>query len=360
MAGTAFSTANWGGYDEATVSNPDSALTDFTLIIDISDLSNDWAGEVQADGADIRVTKGDDTEIPYDLIDWDYNSGDPTGLIRCKWSSTLASSGTQKVRVWAGYTGGTATAYSDNETYGADNAYDSDTWGYWPLHDANDRTSNGRTLTGAGSLSFGGGTGHLGDATTFDDSSSQYAHTDGVTANPSSAHSVVGLFKVDDTAGDSGYFGAVNSESPFDFYNNYQIWFDNASPDRVGLYNGSSAVYGSTNPSTDWTHVGITSNGSNDIDLYVNGARETGIAGNFADTDLYEVAIGVASNKNLSGLAQHVYRSSVQRSADWIAHEYDQTNDNATFWGSWTWTAQAGGGISIPVVMHHRRMIGVS
>lgn len=47
------------------------------------------------------------------------------------------------------------------------------------------------------------------------------------------------------------------------------------------------------------------------------------------------------------------------RSAAWIEHEYEQTNDQATFWGTWT-NVPVAAGISIPVVMHHRRMMGVS
>ena len=171
MAGTTFSPANWSGYDAQTVTNPNSDLTGFTLLIDVSTFSSTWKSTVQPDAGDIRITKGSGsggTELAYDLIDWAYNQGSPTGWIRVLWSSQLAQSGTQEVYVYVGYTPGTAVAYDaagDPSGYGPDNAYDVNWAAYWPLFDVNDRTSNNRDLTNNGADA--GATGKVGSCHDF-------------------------------------------------------------------------------------------------------------------------------------------------------------------------------------------------
>src|SRR6056297_3267170 len=129
----------------ATVTNPGSAQTDFTLIVDLADMpANWWSAVTSSDGTRGRVYKGDgSTRLAADWIDFDDTA--ETGLLRVLWSGTLASTGTQQLWIEPPVSGNDAVA-ADN-TYGSDNAYDDDWEGYYPFFDLNDRTSNGRDLT---------------------------------------------------------------------------------------------------------------------------------------------------------------------------------------------------------------------
>jgi hypothetical protein len=101
-------------YAEATVTNPSSNLTDFTLAIDLSLLPSEWWALVNTtDGTRGRVCKGDGvTELPGDWID--FNSSNQTGVLRTKWSGTLSSSGIQTLRIYPPNTGNTSYSIFGN------------------------------------------------------------------------------------------------------------------------------------------------------------------------------------------------------------------------------------------------------
>jgi hypothetical protein len=374
MAGTAFNSTNWTGYDEQSWTNPSSALTDFTGIIDISNLSASFGSNVQSDGADIRVTKGDDTELAYDLIDWDYNSGSPTGVIRFLWSGTLSSSGTQNVRVWVGYTGGTATAYSANETYGSDNAYDSNWEGYWPLSsDFNDRTANGNDGvaasigTGISLPTAGGVTGKLGRATDLDNSmdsedQARYISLGDVLDFTAFPITLAGWAR-SDTA-NNGYAAIIARRMTDDYQFHFRTGVDNLSL----LTNNGSSASGLEMSANTWSHAVVSVDSSGEATFFLDESSETVVDTRSISSLEVHANIGYALHGGTdvtfgtawNGALQHISAHSTDRSADWRALEYDQTNDNATFWGTWTWNSAGGGGISIPVVMHHRRLIGAA
>jgi hypothetical protein len=364
MAGTAFNSAHWTGYDEQSWTNPDSDLSEFTGVIDVSNLSASFGSNVQSDGADIRITKGDDTELAYDLIDWDYNSGSPTGLIRFLWSGTLSSTGTQNVRVWVGYTGGTATAYSASDTYGSDNAYDSNWEGYWPLSsDFNDRTSNGYNGTAQGSLTAGDSTGKVGDATEFVDATDWLQIGDPVLGN---TDFTVSLW-IKRTDANSGWVldNSLSSDSGMHMLvlpgDNFRTRIDGPGGNG-GTYDSTSTL----NNTTTWMHVVSLADKSGSAQHYIDGAADgatLNISGYGDISGSANMRMGRTtgvSDSGIDSILDDVQMHSTARSADWIALEYDQTNDNATFWGTWTWNSAGGGGISIPVVMHHRRLIGAA
>jgi hypothetical protein len=224
MAGTAFNAANWSGYDSVSFT-PASSVTDFTLLIDVSDLSATLKSTVQSDGADLRVTENDGTtELATDLIDWVYNAGDPTGILAVKLSGASGTSAIT-IRIYAGYTPGTAVSYDANETYGSDNAYKSTIETYFPGHSVTDRTSNSNDGTANGSLSMGGVTGKIGDATQFD-GTSQYLNFS-TTGMSTAAGAVFVWARNDDTS-------VVAADYIFAHYNSgNRIYLYTSNRDRI-------------------------------------------------------------------------------------------------------------------------------
>lgn len=357
MPGTSFSAGSWSGYDEQSWTNPDSAQTDHLGIINIANLSSDLKSNVQSDGADLRITKGDGTtELPIDVIDWSYNAGSPTGHIVFKWTGTLAASGTQNVRVYAGYTGGTATAYDASETYGSDNAYDSSDKGYWPLSGTGDRTSNGNTLTAGGGVTVGGATGKVGGATEHDGNDDYLdAGNDSSLDNIFDGGGTVEAWIKPDSGGGGGQ-GRIYAKTGASNFNMFFVSDESGSDLALSFFMGFSTTNGRWDTTSRvltegvWNHVAVVydaDSASNDPILYVNGSSvsitESSTPSGTRDSDA-SVALRIGNSAQIStrefdGVIDELRYSSSARSADNIASRYAQTNDNATFWGTWAWTS---------------------
>ena len=336
-------------YDTATLVNPGSSLTDFTLIVDLSRMSAAWWSAVDTtDGTKGRAAKDSGpTELACDWIDFD--SVNETGLLRVKWSGTLASSGTQTLRVYPPQAANASVTASD--AYGSDNAYDSDWTAYWPLHDLNDRTANGYDLTANGGVTVGGATGKIGAATDFDGSDDDLTRTNLTVALGQSF---------------SLWHEEWQSGSPFANTDTANVTAVGLRTPQIGRWDVrweiSDVSYDryKTGGATGDVHIFGTSSAGGTVTLYINGvSQSTGAVGFGQSGTSGELSIGSTANGNWLGWINEVQYHGVERSAAWIEHEYEQTNDQATFWGTWT-NVPVAAGISIPVVMHHRRMMGVS
>ena len=137
------------GYDLATITNPSGALTDFVLLVDLSRMSATFkaAWNTSANGYG-RAAKADGTELACDWINLNHTA--KTGLLRVKWTGTLASSGTQQIRIYPPSTDN--AQYAHDDTYGSDNAY-TNTICYYPLDgDATERSGNGHEMTISGAV----------------------------------------------------------------------------------------------------------------------------------------------------------------------------------------------------------------
>jgi len=321
----------------ATVTNPSAALTDFTLLVDLSDMPANWWSAVDtSDGTRGRVYKGDgSTRLACDWIDFDDTA--ETGLLRVKWTGTLATSGTQQLWIEPPVTTNATVAADD--TYGSDNAYDDVIEAYWPLtSDANDRTVNGHDGTGETGITYGADTGLCGPATDFEGS---YA------------------INIGKPLGDVDFSLTVVFGSGS---NTYRRILMAGNRHRTELCKWATSTELRLKPATtDECHTTIANNtayfaqATIDINtgysLRLNGgtAVTDTIEDEFdADIDWYIGRRSYSSEQYWDDWMQHAMLYNVLVSDDWADHEYAQIDDNATFWGSWSWVA-AGGGLSINV-----------
>ena len=318
-------------YALATISNPSAGLTDFSLIVDLSRMPASWWAAVNtSDGTRGRVYKGDGTtRLAADWIDFD--DTEETGLLRVLWSGTLATTGTQQLWIEPPLAAN-ATVAADN-TYGSDNAYDSSWVGYWPSGGGDDRTSSGNDGTANGGVTVGGATGKIGAATDFDGtndyvsvgySTANIDYTWSLWANPDTVRKTWILNT--DVAGGGWAIAGFNDDGELRVYSgntNYR-WIGN-SGDITDSWQRFDVV-----------HTGDVSN------VYKNASELTASSNNsqsvHAGDAIYIGGEWTPSGWNyFDGLLQEIQIHSTVRSSDWISYEYDQTNDQATFWGTWSW-----------------------
>ncbi len=345
------------GYDSATISNPTSALTDFTLIVDLSRMtSNWWSGCNTTTGGYGRACKSDGTtELACDFID--VNTTASTGLLRVKWTGTLASTGTQTIRVFPPNTAN--TLYSASDTYGSDNAYDSSWEAYYPLFDLNDRTSNSHDLTLEGDAARQTGTGYYGGEIDLD-GTGDYAST-------GDTFSITNYTVITTHKASWNYWGGPvpqilrNGGSAIDGISDNLITMRGDSysgTPRVGVSDSTHRI----GDSSQWNFLasGI-SEASDDGFIYLNGSNLTVVHdGTFPMTavdGIIQLGSSSLDSYYATGLIGATSFHSTYRSSDWISEEYDQTNDNATFWGTWTWTSGGGSSSIITLVMNHLRRL---
>lgn len=346
-------------YDTATLVNPGSSLTDFTLIVDLSRMSAAWWSAVDtSDGTKGRAAKDSGpTELACDWIDFDDVA--ETGLLRVKWSGTLSDTGTQTLRIYPPQAANASVAA--NATYGSDNAYDSDWAAYWPLHDANDRTSNGYDLTAQGGVTAGGVAGKLGAATDFDGSDDWFERTASA-PNTGPGKTLIAWVNYDAQSYVSRILEIQDTSN-----NSYQQILHVFSTIRANEYDGSTqggptASVPATGTWCQTTAQFVTATSRYAFVNKTKSSQNTASIDSTGDGTADRLGIGAASDgsgTHMDAKIQHVQAHSIARADDWIEYEYDQMNDQATFWGTWT-NVPVAAGISIPVVMHHRRMMGVS
>lgn len=321
---------------DATAATPSSSVTDFTVMIDLSRMPAAWWADVDtSDGTRGRAGDGAGAEYAVDWIDFDDVA--ETGWARVLVTGTHSSVSGETVRMYAPNTRNAAVAAS--ATYGSDNAYDADWGNYWPLHDTSDRVG-GHTLTVNGSATLGVTAGKVGGAAQFTGSGTDFLST---TANAGFTEATIMWWQ-----------NVPSSAATFAHF----IWWD--ASNRILGKTFYSLVFGGTsfNAASDWRdgvtkHVAITVNSSGGTDQYIDGLLDTSVtlAGPSPGTAGLEIG-----NDGMDGWLDDMQVQTSVRSAAWIDHEYDQTNDNATFWGTWA-AVTLGGGSNIPAIMHHRRQL---
>lgn len=352
---------DWGRRCAITVNDAviDSTLTDFTAIVRTQDLPSemfDVDGSYPAldGGGDIRFTSDSagTTRLACDVRTFvtDNNPANGVADIAVKIPSVSSSADTT-IYVWYNKTGVTQPGPSD--TYGRNNAYDSDYLAVYSLDENpsasspqfTDRTGNGYSGTTAGNPT--NGTGVAGDDVVFDGTGDAISLPD--LPSFSSDFALSCWAKTPETTGN--YTVLSLNTAPF-----LEIWagtFGSDSSFSWKAYSGAfvSGVHMQSGVAADnnYTHLGLRrSSGTNA--LFVNGASTATYSNSetFTNPAPYIGARpGAPPSIFWDGAIDEVRISSDTRADAWIKAEYEnlRTSSNV-FWSVGTPVTPGAGGIT--------------
>ena len=329
------------GYATATITNPSASLTDFTLMVNLSTMPASWWTAVDtSDGTKGRAAKNDGTELATDWIN--FNNTSHTGWLRVLWSGTLASSGSQVLKIFPPVS--TNTSYVHTDTYGSDNAYASHWEAYYTLDETVnnnaggyiDRTKNARHGTGV-SMALSAVAGKVGNAANFD-GTADYIHNDNVTAD--FTQGTILTWATNHASGVRSYIELSPNQST-----NRILLYSNGTT-LVGFIGANGVASKASAITADvLNHYAFSWNTTPDIyELYVGGIAQNASLGVLESLTTVQRTLTISRNFGgsffyLNGYQDEVQLHSIALSASWIAEEYAQTNNNSTFWGTWAWNS---------------------
>ena len=332
-------------YDTATVLNPSSALTNFTLMVDLSRMSAAWWSAAENTNARRgRAAKDDGTELACDWIEYDHTG--QTGWLRVKWSGTLATSGTQVLRVYPPVAANSVQL--SNAAFGSKNAYNSTWIWYTPGHNGVNRIDSSQESTANIQLSYttaeGKTSGSIYSGAITSPGQGLNSYNFGIEPITDFPVSILGWFKSSNAAARSGV------QHPWGFSNE-----DNESGDytSVGTIDGEGGGFrfitenegvltsvqsgaGVFNTG-EWNHLATVATSSNltGYDLGRDTSFSTSHSNPYATTDPPDQINFPPKNITAYGWIGEVQLHSAELSAGWLAHEHDQTDSQAAFFGTW-------------------------
>ena len=342
--------SNWGYRVKLTVdsSKVGSDLTDFPIFIDLSEMPSDFWTHVKTDGADIRITKSDQTtEVAREVVG--LSTGTSTGEVHFTTDGTLSSSSDTDFYIY--YGNASASDYARTATYGADNVWDSnyglvahmteDPSGTAPqmLNSAGGGLDNG---TSSGSMTSGDlVAAEVYKGLEFDGSNDYIDHGDPSTFfNSVTQLSATIVAKRDNLSGLD--VPLTNKTSGGSNTNKIIITSIGTTGKMVIETGGSSVKFGrtATGISTGtWYCFGFngTTNDTSAVEIYFNGVSQTLEAGasiNVGSLTLDQTMRaggGEANSRYWDGNISEVRLSKIVRDADWLAAEYESLLNPDTF-----------------------------
>jgi len=344
-------------------------LTDYPVLV-IANGDAGWAdlyALAQEGGGDIRVFKSDDsTELPREIVSFSVSA--ETGEIHFKFSGTLSSSVDTDIHFYAD---GSSSDYAVGATYGR-NAVWSDYFGVWHFQGAAatsgkllDATGNGENWTennspssasgvqgqANGSYDMRGSSPAVGSTTGMDWLNMPSVMADiaaspftmSIWFKPHIEHSTtVALFREEDN-------GATGRK-------NFGLWLDSDekisagyAPDGSNSYNvGATAnaatvnawSYGVFRRLVSSLYPSVTLNGGTTVIGTTGGGTFSGGNNSFFLNRRYNSTYS-NSQRYMDGQYGEMRMRFDDVGESWLTTEYNNQNNEATFWGTWT---DAGGG----------------
>lgn len=330
---------------EAKPINPTGSVIDFSYMIDLSTFDSEWWTEAEDTnarrGRAAFRSSGTVAEIAVDFID--YNHSAQTCRARVNVPGTISVLGaTDAILIYPPKADNSITLTTD--TYGKYNACDSYRAGYWPEGGGDDRTSSqniGIAEPGSGVVA-GGITGKVGNATAYDGVDDSYAIDPTLLPTGDDARTVSLWFRSTSTGNERVVcWGSVtsataaayrvcieNGELINRYYDGLSSWGDLSLDDgawhQIVMLNPAPARSDNTVAYVDGVLIGSPTHSSSNV-------LNTGIVSGLLGADCQSPGEG----SSLADLNE-ITIDSINRSADWIAYEYAQTNDQSAFYGTWT------------------------
>ncbi|OGJ60368.1 hypothetical protein A3A67_02190 [Candidatus Peribacteria bacterium RIFCSPLOWO2_01_FULL_51_18] len=324
--------SGWNYRKEMTISktNVDSALTDFPLLVKIT---NDTAigPASQSNGYDIRFTSSTGALLKYEREKYEYGSGSGSGVF---WVKVPVVNSASDTTIYVYY--GNPSASDGQNVH---QVWDSNFKGVWHMSGAtlhttdstsngNNGTNNGVTAT-AGQMDGGASFGGVNDVNVGNKAS----------LNLSGQMTLSAWVKT--TVVNSTYDVILSKNSPSD---TFQLGI-NATGNKMYFqtWNTDGAtkdVFSDNVPSTStWYYLSGVMDASNNLKLYVNGSQQIDtdtLAGTLRTNEANVMFGQVSGNYYLNGSLDEVRVSDTARSAAWIKFEYynmNSANNEATWSG---------------------------
>jgi hypothetical protein len=317
--------------DKSKVSGS-STLTDFPVLVSITNSS--LQANAQSDADDILFTSANgQTKLDHEIESYTSASGILVAWVRIP--SLLTSANTDIFMYY-----GNASATSQQNKTGV---WDSNYRLIWHMSDTSgqhlDSSSKVHNSTSVSVTTQGSATGKVGGADDFNGTTNTVTSPDHSDYNSSTA-TIQTWVKFDQLSSvkttDQFIIDKINSTSPFlsavlrfiKLSDTVQACFTNIS-NTVNCATSSSTLSASA-----WYHLVAVYDGSN-ISIYINGALNgtpAALTGTLLDSDgVFRVSGDVNPANFTDGIIDEVRYSGTNRSADWIATEYNNQSSPSTF-----------------------------
>lgn len=340
--GTATWVSEFDGYSYDTFSVPTpttGSVVDFTFTLPYSRFSSEYQSIANnADGNRARFVKNNGvTELPFDCI-MPNGVWDSSAYYEVKWIGTLTSISDEILRVYP--------PQSDRAPYSnPTDAYASHWEGFWFDGGGDDRTSNNNNGSAQGGVTFGGITGKIGVATSYDGTDDSSILNTELMPTGTIARTTLGWHKTNSSGeepiisyGDDNATGSNLGAAWRHHINNGAL--------QLRIY-GSTPIWGSGLADNTWHHTAIScpnSGISSQVKAYIDGSFiasgtnsvniNTGPAiGLLADDAYQPTSPSRFGLIDLNAIEIH----STQLSDEWIDLRYRTQNNPTAEWGTATW-----------------------
>ena len=320
-------------YASIIVPKGEEILYNNLLYVDLSNMKQAWWDTVNTtEGPRGRAAKDSgEVELPTDWIE--FNQGAQTGFVCINWTGQLFINVDEILRIYPPTTSTLPLAKTD--PFGSDECYDpANVLMFSPNGGNDDRSSNGFTLTEFGGVVSGGVAGKIGSATDYN-GTTQYVSTvitdkdqpltmmAWSNSNYSTDETIISL--TDGGAGTSFFETFVESNNKFATF--------------IGSVGGASVVSNLVLTGSTWNHSVSVFVDETNIEIFSNSVGESKVTSSF-EPIISNLTIGGSKYATLNfpfdGQIQQVFVFTDVKSQAWINYAYQQTNDNAGFWGEWS------------------------